>query len=38
MFERAALIHYHEIGLKGRNRASFERRLRDNLQLRGRAT
>ena len=31
MFERAALIHYHEIGLKGRNRASFERRLSDNL-------
>jgi tRNA uracil 4-sulfurtransferase len=33
MFERAALIHYHEIGLKGRNRAAFERRLRDNLQF-----
>ncbi|MBW6468370.1 MAG: tRNA uracil 4-sulfurtransferase ThiI [Anaerosomatales bacterium] len=33
MFERAALIHYHEIGLKGRNRAVFERRLRDNLQF-----
>ncbi len=31
MFERAALIHYHEIGLKGRNRSAFERRLRDNL-------
>lgn len=31
MFERAALIHYHEIGLKGRNRASFERRLEENL-------
>ena len=31
MFERAALIHYHEIGLKGRNRANFERRLMDNL-------
>jgi len=31
MFERAALIHYHEIGLKGRNRSVFERRLRDNL-------
>jgi len=31
MFERAALIHYHEIGLKGRNRAAFERRLRDNV-------
>jgi thiamine biosynthesis protein ThiI len=33
MFERAALIHYHEIGLKGRNRAVFERRLRDNLHF-----
>ncbi len=33
MFERAALIHYHEIGLKGRNRSSFEKRLRDNLAL-----
>lgn len=31
MFERAALVHYHEIGLKGRNRASFEARLRSNL-------
>ncbi len=31
MFTRAALVHYHEICLKGRNRASFERRLRDNL-------
>ncbi|PKQ29988.1 MAG: tRNA 4-thiouridine(8) synthase ThiI [Actinobacteria bacterium HGW-Actinobacteria-10] len=31
MFERAALIHYHEIGLKGRNRAAFERRLEANL-------
>jgi len=31
VFERAALIHYHEIGLKGRNRASFEARLRSNL-------
>lgn len=30
MFERAALIHYHEIGLKGRNRANFERRLAAN--------
>lgn len=32
MFERAALIHYHEIGLKGRNRSTFERRLQDNIQ------
>ncbi len=31
MFERAILIHYHEIGLKGRNRSVFERRLKDNL-------
>ena len=31
MFERAALVHYHEIGLKGRNRAAFEGRLRVNL-------
>lgn len=31
MFERAVLIHYHEIGLKGRNRSVFERRLKDNL-------
>ncbi|MBA4370567.1 MAG: tRNA 4-thiouridine(8) synthase ThiI [Coriobacteriaceae bacterium] len=31
MFERAALVHYHEIGLKGRNRAAFERRLAANL-------
>ena len=31
MFERAALIHYHEIGLKGRNRATFERRLAANI-------
>lgn len=26
------LVHYHEIGLKGANRGSFERRLIDNLQ------
>jgi thiamine biosynthesis protein ThiI len=31
VFERAALIHYHEIGLKGRNRASFEERMRANI-------
>ncbi|MEI7813805.1 MAG: tRNA uracil 4-sulfurtransferase ThiI [Coriobacteriia bacterium] len=31
MFERACLVRYHEIGLKGRNRAQFERRFRDNL-------
>jgi tRNA uracil 4-sulfurtransferase len=26
------LLHYHEIGLKGRNRPRFERALRDNLR------
>jgi thiamine biosynthesis protein ThiI len=31
VFERVALVHYHELGLKGRNRSTFERRLRDNL-------
>lgn len=31
MFERVALVHYHEIGLKGHNRSSFEHRLRANL-------
>lgn len=31
MSERVALVHYHEIGLKGHNRASFENRLRVNL-------
>lgn len=28
---RVALVHYHEIGLKGLNRGAFERRLQDNL-------
>jgi tRNA uracil 4-sulfurtransferase len=28
-----ALVHYHEIGLKGRNRASFEAILCDNLRF-----
>ena len=32
MYRRVALVHYHEIGLKGRNRASFERRLAANLE------
>jgi thiamine biosynthesis protein ThiI len=32
VFERICLVHYHEIGLKGRNRAQFERRLRDNIE------
>lgn len=31
MFERVCLVNYHEIGLKGRNRSMFERRLRSNL-------
>lgn len=31
MYERVCLVSYHEIGLKGRNRSVFERRLRDNL-------
>ena len=31
MFERAVVVHYHEIGLKGRNRAVFERGLKNNL-------
>lgn len=31
MFERVCLVHYHEIGLKGRNRSTFERRLQANL-------
>lgn len=33
MYERVCLIHYHEIGLKGRNRSVFERRLQTNLDL-----
>jgi thiamine biosynthesis protein ThiI len=31
MHERVCLVGYHELGLKGRNRSVFERRLRDNL-------
>lgn len=30
--ERFALVHYHEIGLKGKNRPFFENRLRDNIK------
>ena len=30
--DRVALVHYHEIGLKGRNRGDFERRLETNLR------
>ena len=29
---RCALIHYHEIGLKGKNRAFFESKLKDNIK------
>lgn len=32
MFERVCVVHFHEIGLKGRNRAQFERRLKDNVE------
>jgi thiamine biosynthesis protein ThiI len=31
MSERVCLVSYHEIGLKGRNRSGFERRLQGNL-------
>ena len=31
MIERVCLVHYHEIGLKGKNRASFENRLLANI-------
>ena len=31
MTERVCLVHYHEIGLKGKNRATFENRLIANL-------
>ena len=30
--QRIVLVHYHEIGLKGHNRASFEMRLLKNLE------
>jgi thiamine biosynthesis protein ThiI len=33
VFQRVCLVHYHEIGLKGHNRASFEVRLLKNLEL-----
>ncbi len=32
-FQRVCLIHYHEIGLKGHNRATFEMRLLKNLEF-----
>ncbi|MBQ9020722.1 MAG: tRNA 4-thiouridine(8) synthase ThiI [Eggerthellaceae bacterium] len=31
-YQRICLVHYHEIGLKGRNRSSFEVRLVRNLE------
>ena len=31
-YQRICLMHYHEIGLKGHNRASFENRLMKNAQ------
>ena len=31
-FQRIALVHYHELGLKGRNRSVFEKRLIHNLE------
>ena len=31
-FQRIILVHYHEIGLKGRNRGVFEKRLQKNLE------
>ena len=31
-FQRICLVHYHEIGLKGHNRATFETRLLKNLE------
>ena len=32
MHQRICLVHYHEIGLKGRNRSNFEKRLVSNIQ------
>ncbi len=32
-FQRICLAHYHEIGLKGHNRSSFEKRLQRNLEV-----
>ena len=39
MAGRVCLVHYHEIGLKGKNRATFERQLITNLKraLKGRS-
>ena len=32
VFQRICLVHYHEIGLKGHNRSSFEMRLLKNVE------
>ena len=32
MSERVCLVHYHEIGLKGKNRSIFENQLVTNLK------
>ena len=31
-FQRITLVHYHELGMKGHNRATFEKRLMHNLE------
>lgn len=31
-FQRISLVHYHELGLKGHNRAAFEKRLMCNIR------
>lgn len=33
MTERVCLVHYHEIGLKGKNRSTFENRLLSNISF-----
>ena len=32
LHQRICLVHYHEIGLKGRNRSVFEKRLQKNIE------
>ena len=32
-FQRVTLVHYHELGLKGHSRATFEKRLMRNLEV-----
>jgi thiamine biosynthesis protein ThiI len=32
MTQFVCLVHYHELGLKGRNRSSFEQQLRNNIK------